>query len=508
MGSLVVATSLAATISDVSGVDLTVESIVANSEVGDGQREVTSFVITVNDSALLSGLDASDFDIVNNVDSIPVDVATNALAQDYGDDGISLEVTGNTITMNVTPFDYTGKYKSDFSGRIPWEVICTTYPELSFQATDVTQLKTKTLDDTLRGEFTYAGITREYALYLPTDGNGNVKKDVPLVVWNHGGGEYAKDLEDTLVANRGLTAWVEAGYETAVLQMQVSNPNYSFMWFDDEQTRIAKQKLIDQNNALQIALIKSLIEQGTIDQDQVYVTGASSGGGATMRMVMQEPELFAGAIAICSMDPIFPVHHQPTPYQDIVAGFEAAFAGAVYTFDGSTMSEKQVDTQALLDLPIYYVHAQNDTTCNVFSSQAMYEAMSNMGDTNNEITIYTNDQMAQDGLAEMLLHWSWVKVLNHNEDKTPMNWLFNQAKEAVATNQPVDQPDEDQTATQPETTNQNETPAPESQASPETQDDQVIIETGDTKTTIGLATMLAAALAMLFHVLKKPKATN
>ena len=45
-------------------------------------------------------------------------------------------------------------------------------------------------------------------------------KNVPLVVWNHGGGEYAGQLENTLVANRGLTAWVEAGYNTAVLQIQ------------------------------------------------------------------------------------------------------------------------------------------------------------------------------------------------------------------------------------------------------------------------------------------------
>ena len=27
-------------------------------------------------------------------------------------------------------------------------------------------------------------------------------KNVPLVVWNHGGGEYAGQLENTLVANR------------------------------------------------------------------------------------------------------------------------------------------------------------------------------------------------------------------------------------------------------------------------------------------------------------------
>ncbi|WRK53473.1 hypothetical protein SD457_26250 [Coprobacillaceae bacterium CR2/5/TPMF4] len=93
------------------------------------------------------------------------------------------------------------------------------------------------MDNVIRGEYTYAGLTREYALYLPKNSNGSYKTDVPLVVWNHGGGEYAGEIENTLVANRGLTAWVEAGYETAVLEVQISNENYSYGAAFDESKR-------------------------------------------------------------------------------------------------------------------------------------------------------------------------------------------------------------------------------------------------------------------------------
>ena len=72
--------------------ELKVTSIVANTYVGDGQREVSSFEITVNDINLVNDLKAEDFDITNNVSSVPYDVATNALADDYLDDGISLEI--------------------------------------------------------------------------------------------------------------------------------------------------------------------------------------------------------------------------------------------------------------------------------------------------------------------------------------------------------------------------------------------------------------------------------
>ena len=149
--------------------------------------------------------------------------------------------------------------------------------------------------------------------------------------------------------------------------------------------------------------IKILINDGNVNKNQVYVAGASSGGGATMRFLMQYPEIFAGAIACCSMDPIVPVHNQTfavlgrekDPFDTIVSNFEEAFQGNVYTWDESTQSmvSKKIDTQKLLDVPIYYTHAENDPTCNVDSSKAMYKAMENMGDKNNKLSIWSDDEM-------------------------------------------------------------------------------------------------------------------
>lgn len=397
----------------VNAANLQITSIVANTYVGDGQREVSSFEITVNDINLVTDLNAEDFDITGNFSTIPLDLNGKNVSE-YENDEISLSISENTITLSVKPFNYSRQ----------WSVECNE-SALSFDYNDVTTLKTRTLDDALRGTFTYAGLTREYALYLPKNADGSAKQKVPLVVWNHGGGEYAGQLENTLVANRGLTAWSEAGNETAVLQIQVANQNYSYGAAFDE----AKKSLIDQNNALQAALIKELISEGTVDADRIYVTGASSGGGATMRFVMQYPELFAGAIACCSMDPIVWVHwNNQDSYEKIVQNFETAFQGQVYTWDedSNKMVTKDVDTEKLLELPIYFTHAQNDSTCSVNSSKAMYEALNNLGAKNNHLTIWSDAEMAEAGLAGPLLHWSWVKIFNSNEEGSPMNWLFKQ----------------------------------------------------------------------------------
>ena len=117
------------------------------------------------------------------------------------------------------------------------------------------------------------------------------------------------------------------------------------------------------------------------------------------------------------------------------------------------MVSKQVDTASLVELPIYFTHAQNDTTCNVNSSKAMYEALNNLGAKNNHLTIWSNQEMTDEGIAEGLLHWSWVKVLNHNEEGSPMNWLFKQTN--ASENIPVEKEESNNSKT--ETTASEET---------------------------------------------------
>ena len=68
----------------------TVSSIVANTQVGDGQREVSSFEIEVSDESIIQNLTAADFDIINNSSTVPFDVNTGSWAEAYQDDGIEL----------------------------------------------------------------------------------------------------------------------------------------------------------------------------------------------------------------------------------------------------------------------------------------------------------------------------------------------------------------------------------------------------------------------------------
>jgi len=301
-------------------------------------------------------------------------------------------------------------------------------------------------------EITYAGLTRQYALYLPKDKDGQVIKNVPLVVWNHGGGEYNIDIQKSLRANEGVTGWIDRGYECAVLMLQVANDNFSYgaAAFED------RKELVDRNNAVQAKVIRDLIKEGTVDADRVYVTGASSGGGATMRFLIQFPELVAAALPICSMDPIVMVHDNswkalqwytqqqggdpasivPDSPEVLIKKFEEAFQGEVYTWNEKkqAMVKKRINTKALINTPIYFLHAESDMVCQSTSSKVMYAALNNLGAKYNRIKIYSDADMHAYPKTDtfpaewfgVACHFSYDKMLYEND--TPMPWLFSQTK--------------------------------------------------------------------------------
>ena len=417
----------------------------AQTQIGDGQREAVSFELVVSNYDAVKDLTAADFNIINNTPTTIFDPATDAVWPEYADDELQVTVTKTEdgkglIQISAKPFRYLGKMEADLSSS-PWKVECLTNPYLSFTADDVTSMATKYVDDAIRGTWTNGGITREYILYLPKDADGNTLTNVPLVLWNHGGGEYDIDIMDTIAANKGFTGWIEQE-QTAVLMFQIANPNYSYFTGEDApdyagnmpEDRAARRELIDENNAVQASLIRHLISTGAIDGSRVYVTGASSGGGASMRFLMQNPGLAAGALVDCAMDPIVWVHYNnAASLEELTANFEKAFQGEVSVWDDAQgkMVSVPVDTDALIQVPITFVHAENDGTCSVRSSQAMYAALNNLGAKENHLKIWTNEEMeaggvSADAFSGALLHWSWVPMIN-NQDGL-VDWLFAQKK--------------------------------------------------------------------------------
>lgn len=402
-----------------------VENVEVFTAVDDWGTVVKKIEVTVKNPKVLKKLTAADFDIQNNAANTLYDVETGQNSAPYTDDQVAIQVDGKVLTITAKPFDAEGARNARFR-KDPWKVVCSN-PDLNFSAADVNKTNIEVIDDCIKGSYTFGGITREYMLYLPKDANGNVIPNVPLFVWQIGGGEYNQSLMTVALANRCLASLPQHNQKCATLVFALANPNYSYSASLDPE----KIKLVDLNNALQMAFIDELIAQGKVDGSKLFCAGASSGGGCTMRFMMQFANRFKAAIPICAMDPIVPIHMPLREKPGTNAGeftnqVEQVWrsAQAVYKWNGTEMVAQPMDLAAFAKLPMYFVHAQDDNTCNVLSTYIYSDARKRLGAKDDIIRIYSDDEMRAYGFGGMLSHFSWCRMLNDYGQGSAMDWLI------------------------------------------------------------------------------------
>ena len=401
-----------------------VEKVEICTEVGDYGLLVDAIEITVSNPLSIKGLTAADFDLVNNVSGAFLDTETGRPGEPYEDDGMVVSRKGNVLRIQATPFNKAGRMEGFFK-RVPWELQCAVDSALCVNPEQVSAEHIAVLDDCIHGEFSFGGLTREYMLHLPKDAKGKVLKNVPLLVWQIGGGEYDKDMMTVATANRCLVSLASQGVPCAALVFAIANPNYSY----SASLYPEKIELIDRNNALQMAFIDTLIADGTVDGNRLFCAGASSGGGCTMRFMMQFADRFKAAIPCCAMDPIVPIHkvdeQYPGQYTDDV---EKAWKSSdvVYKWNGSDMVAGPMDVDAFVKLPMYFVHAETDKTCKVASTYVYSEARKRLGAASDQVLIYSDEDLVRWGVHPAMAHFSWVPLLDDYSEGAPMAWLVNQ----------------------------------------------------------------------------------
>ncbi len=400
-----------------------VEKVEIFSEVGDYGVLVDAIEITVANPRSIKGLTAADFDLVNNVSGAFIDAATGKPSEPYEDDEIVVSAQGNVLRIEAKPFNKAGKMEGFFK-RVPWELHCLADSTLNVTPDNVADEHIAVLEDCLHGEFSFAGLTREYMLHLPKDADGNVIKNVPLLVWQIGGGEYDKDMMTVATANRCLVSLASQGVPCAALVFALANPNYSY----SASLYPEKIELIDRNNALQMAFIDTLIADGTVDGTRLFCAGASSGGGCTMRFMMQFADRFKAAIPCCAMYPIIPIHQVEEKYAgQFTDDVEKVWKGnCVYKWNGADMELSPMDVEAFVKLPMYFVHAASDRTCKVASTYAYSEARKRLGAHDDKVLIYSDEDLVKWGVSPMMAHFSWVPLLDDYSEGSPMSWMIAQ----------------------------------------------------------------------------------
>jgi predicted peptidase len=195
-----------------------------------------------------------------------------------------------------------------------------------------------------------------YRLYIPE----NTDEAAPLYIWLHGAGEFG-DNNRTQVSCSNLVDWTQ--------------PEVQEIFDNSLYVMAIQSKASPHNPEYVMEAIMEVVNEYNIDKNRIYIAGCSMGGMGTNDMIRTYPDFFAAAIPDCPASVISPE-----------------------------------DAAKLVDLPIIYVHALNDTTVRISNSIQSYNNIKAAGSEKiwcNFFSVNPNNPFTGRGYQG---HWSWCWI--------------------------------------------------------------------------------------------------
>ncbi len=132
------------------------------------------------------------------------------------------------------------------------------------------------------------GISLKYNLFIPQ--NYDTEKKYPLVLFIHDMGVLNKNPMITLIQGLGAVIWATPA-EQKKHECFVLAPQYEKVFVNDKSEA---GSTLDTT----VALVRSLTNEYSIDQNKIYTTGQSMGCMSSIHMMIKYPGLFAAAFLV------------------------------------------------------------------------------------------------------------------------------------------------------------------------------------------------------------------
>lgn len=232
---------------------------------------------------------------------------------------------------------------------------------------------------------TAEGYTLSYKGY-ETDAMREDEMLNPLVIWLHGMGEGGTDPDIALLGN-DVTALGEEkiqshfikGQQKGAYVLAVQTPT---MWMDNGsgQNNGGYARSI-YTKSLKATIDRYIAENGDIDPNRIYIGGCSNGGYMTMEMAISYGNFFRAYYPTCE------------------------------AFSDSIITDEQINQ--LKDLPMWFIHAANDTTVNPKNfTIPTYQRLAAAGAKDLHFSYFT-DVRGTDGNPKgnnYMGHYSWIYI--------------------------------------------------------------------------------------------------
>lgn len=264
------------------------------------------------------------------------------------------------------------------------------------------------------GETTVGEKTMQYQLFDPSE-NGYEEEAYPLVLFLHGEDAVGTDNEMQLTADVGANFWIDP-------VRQDVNPSYVLApqcqdedWTDD--TDVVKQMLDD------------VVAEAKVDTDRIYVVGLSSGATEAWKLLLDYPDIFAGALPICGQ--------VPAEYYDMEGAFEALANMPVWAFhakDDDVVPEAETAKaiQALKDAGSNCAKYEDFTPGSVTPSHAVWEpAFLGVGTAYNWLMMQTRERNALDPSMQFASKKMSDQITRVNDYELGNIWVIDDGGDQV-----------------------------------------------------------------------------
>jgi poly(3-hydroxybutyrate) depolymerase len=269
------------------------------------------------------------------------------------------------------------------------------------------------LDDfDLSGKYEYeSGKTMSYGYFKPK----NRTKNIPLIIWLHGGGEGGTDPSIAIIGNKVIN-YASNEIQNYFAGAYVLAPQCPGAWMHNKEGIMQPGSSEDVYNVGLMALIKDFVNKHPdIDKNRIYIGGCSNGGYMSLKLILKDPTYFA-----------------------------AAYISAL-AYQSQYITDAQMNS--IKNIPIWFIQSKDDGVTNPLNTVVpVYERLKKAGAKNVHFTFYDHvvDLSGFYGGKNYHFngHWSWIyshtnhakldydgkPVVHNGKPVTLMEWLAGQTK--------------------------------------------------------------------------------
>ncbi|MEJ5912904.1 hypothetical protein [Pseudokineococcus sp. 1T1Z-3] len=243
------------------------------------------------------------------------------------------------------------------------------------------------------------GNTLAYRIRRPS----RTSRPAPLVLFLHGSGQVGTDNLAHLLSSRGAVGALEHD-DPYVLAPQLPSVFDPFDPYDEASGRGGGIHWQSANRRRLLAgLVRRVVEEETrVDRRRVYVVGLSRGAEGALGLVLDEPQLVAGAV--------------------LLSGREA---GTVEWMSGRATPDL---LRPATGTPLWFFHAVQDAVSPVEGTRVNVDLLRGLGHPSLRSTELGYEQRGDSGIVNDSAHNSWDLAFNSPD---VWQWLLSQRRRTV-----------------------------------------------------------------------------